>query len=235
MQEKPAATTQAAHAARSLWHGRFQGVLSTLSVEHAGHPFGSVVPYCLDGDGLPLLLLSHLAQHTRNLVADPRCSLTIAEPVAGDLQRSGRLTCIAECVPLSGDERAPGARYLRYYPSGVAYFEALNFRFYRLRPLRFHFNGGFATARWLSPPRVVSASPFSEREELQLLGEIEASLGELLERLLPASDATRDEPVCAVGLDATGLDLRRGDRLAHTPFTTHAGDSASVLAQLARL
>lgn len=64
--------------AQSLWAGRFQGVLSTHSQAHPGYPFGSVVPYCLDNVGFPLLLLSHLAQHTRNLMAEPRCALTLA-------------------------------------------------------------------------------------------------------------------------------------------------------------
>lgn len=54
------------------------GVLSTHSQAHPGYPFGSVVPYCLDNVGFPLLLLSHLAQHTRNLMAEPRCALTLA-------------------------------------------------------------------------------------------------------------------------------------------------------------
>ena len=41
-------------------------VLSTHSLEHPGYPFGSVVPYVLDQEGLPLLLLSRLPQHTKN-------------------------------------------------------------------------------------------------------------------------------------------------------------------------
>ncbi len=73
---------------RQLWAGRFQGVISTHSRSEPGYPFGSTVPYCLDRAGRPLFLFSHLAQHAKNLEADPRCAFTLSEPVPGDIQQS---------------------------------------------------------------------------------------------------------------------------------------------------
>lgn len=108
------------------------GVLSTHSQAHPGYPFGSVVPYCLDNVGFPLLLLSHLAQHTRNLMAEPRCALTLAEPTPGDVQQSTRLGCVADCRPLAS--QAEGARYFRYYAAAKTYLEQLDFRLFRFVP-----------------------------------------------------------------------------------------------------
>jgi putative heme iron utilization protein len=56
-----------AHAARQVLAGNFNGVLSTHSLEQAGHAFGSVVPCVLNQDGPPLPLLGQLSQHTENL------------------------------------------------------------------------------------------------------------------------------------------------------------------------
>ena len=56
------------------------GTLSTQLREPRGGPFGSVAPYGVDGAGQPTLLISRLAVHTRNLLADPHASLLVAEP-----------------------------------------------------------------------------------------------------------------------------------------------------------
>lgn len=52
--------------ARTLLHATNTGSLATISVDFPGYPFGSVVSYALDDLGRPLLLLSDLAEHTRN-------------------------------------------------------------------------------------------------------------------------------------------------------------------------
>jgi putative heme iron utilization protein len=86
--------TLANHAdARGLLLEAKAGVLSTLSRDVPGFPFGSVVPHCLDRGGLPLTLIADIAQHTKNLLADPRASLTVTEAAEdGDVQAQARLT-----------------------------------------------------------------------------------------------------------------------------------------------
>ncbi|MGB5733885.1 MAG: pyridoxamine 5'-phosphate oxidase family protein [Thiohalocapsa sp.] len=149
-------THTAIEDARRLWYGSFDGVISTQSLAVPGYPFGSVVPLCLDQTGRPLLLLSHLAQHSRNLAADPRCALTLFERPAGDIQQGRRLTCVADCHAYANADAL--TRYCRHFPNGRVYAEQLGFRLYRLEPLRFHYNGGFATARWLGADRLLAAA-----------------------------------------------------------------------------
>ena len=55
------------------------GVLSTISVDVEGYPFGSVTPYCMDRMSRPIIYISPIAQHTKNIVADSRVSLTVIE------------------------------------------------------------------------------------------------------------------------------------------------------------
>ncbi len=192
--------------ARQLWAGRFQGVLSTHSQAEPGYPFASVVPYCLDREGRALLLLSHLAQHTKNLIADPRCGISVAEAAEGDVQQTLRLSCLADCRAVEGTDTDAHGRWFRYYPDSRVYFEQLNFRLYRLQPKRFHYNGGFAAARWLGTERVLRPSPFSADEETGVLDE----LAGLTPSLAP--------PARLAGVDPWGLDLRHADRLERIPL-----------------
>jgi putative heme iron utilization protein len=210
-------TAGSMRGARRLWTGSFRGVLSTHSVVEAGFPFGSLVPYALDAEGLPVLLLSHLAQHTRNLHEDPRCAFTLFEPSDGDLQQIDRLTCLGECTPMPPEDAHAMYRYFRYFPAGKTYFKQLNFRFFRLLPLRFHFNGGFATARWVGTERILRTSPFRLQDELELIDEIESQHSSLLDERLPPK-SLEDEAVRLVGVDPGGLDVRRGQRLGRIHF-----------------
>src|SRR6266705_3365225 len=78
---QPAAAepTYAERARTMVYVGRI-GSLSTLSRKQQGFPFGSVMPYGLDGQGRPLFLISTMAMHTQNVQADPRASLLVAQP-----------------------------------------------------------------------------------------------------------------------------------------------------------
>ena len=82
----------AAKNARELLLKEYRGVLSTHSKSMPGFPFGSVVPYCLDAQGRPLILISRIAQHTHNLQREGKCSLLVGERGAEDVQAAGRLT-----------------------------------------------------------------------------------------------------------------------------------------------
>src|SRR2546422_7509877 len=71
-----------AERARTLVDQGRTGTLATLSRKHPGHPFGSIMPYALDAEGRPLLLISSMAVHTQNLGADPRASLFVTQPLS---------------------------------------------------------------------------------------------------------------------------------------------------------
>ena len=224
-----------ARSARHLFAGAFYGVLSTHSVEHSGYPFGSVVPYVPDRDGNPLMLLSHLSQHTHNLDADGRCSLTVVEPGEGDVQTRARLSALGDVstADLSEDTQ----RYFEYLPQTRVYHEQLGFRFYRFRPRRFHWNGGFATARWFDASRIVRTNPFDHETEQQILAQLNQSDAEAFRRTL-AGEVDPDSGLAAVGIDAEGLDLRIGDRLRRISLPREVGTTAeaqTVLAAMVRL
>lgn len=218
MASRPERAHDGVTEAARLWYGSFHGVLSTHSLAEPGYPFGSVVPCCLDPDGHPLLLLSPLAQHCRNLQADPRCGFVVYQPPAGgnnqaggDIQQGRRLSCIADCR--IDDTQANLARYCRHFPAGRAYAERLGFRLYRLEPRRFHYNGGFATARWLGRERLSPGTAFGADVEGALLARLARERGAWLAAQAKPAQAKSDGSAEPVGVDRYGLTLRCGERL----------------------
>lgn len=220
--------------ARQLLAGAFSGVLSTQSLEFPGHPFGSVVPFMLDREGLPLLLLSHLSQHTKNIDADPHCGLTLIEAGAGDVQQRCRLSAVGDTRPVEGETDVE--RYFDYYPQSRMYHEELGFRFYRFRPERFHWNGGFATARWFSTARIVRANPFDPAVEARIRDHMNRDHLAALAGYLAAVGPVPEDDVKMAGMDAEGLDLRCGDRLFRLALPREVGtaeEARQVLIEMA--
>src|SRR5438552_10348290 len=90
-----------AERARTLMYLGRIGSLSTLSRKQTGFPFGSVMPYGLDGNGRPIFLISTMAMHTQNLQADPRASLLVTAPDANsDPLGAARVTLVGTAAPI---------------------------------------------------------------------------------------------------------------------------------------
>jgi heme iron utilization protein len=143
---------------RELLDGERQGVLATLSARRQGWPFASVAPYALSEASEPLLLFSDLAEHTRNLRADPRASLLIQDSAAlRDPQAGSRLTILGTVEPLSAEHAAAAqARYLERHPQSAQYFAMADFRLYVLRVQEARFIAGFGDMGWIDAQRLQS-------------------------------------------------------------------------------
>jgi putative heme iron utilization protein len=133
-------------AVRALLEGQRFGVLSTLSARYAGWPFGSVTPYALSDAGRPILLLSSLAEHTRNIAADARASLFVQEEGA-DPQAVARMTVLGTVEPAT--EATAKERYVAWHPRAAAYFEMADFGLFVLKPTQARFVGGFGEMGWV--------------------------------------------------------------------------------------
>src|SRR6185436_4058344 len=116
------------NAARTLVLQESFGVLSTVSIDLPGYPFGSVTPYCTDRMCRPIIYISDIAQHTKNIVADSRVSLTVVEKGASDdVQAHGRVTCIADARQVESGDEDVRERYFRYFPSARQYEQTHGF------------------------------------------------------------------------------------------------------------
>jgi putative heme iron utilization protein len=194
--------------ARNLLRQCRYGILSTQSLDAEGYPFGSVVPFVLDFDHIPLILISRLAEHSRNLLADPKTSLTLIEPGNADIQQCSRLTLLTQAEIVKGDK--PGQeRYFRYFPRTRFFAGSLDFFFCRLKPTKARLIAGFGKAAWLDLEGLLPALCLSENDESQLLALMNGSRRkEFLERMSvhSAMIAAEPESLRAVGVDHEGLD-----------------------------
>ena len=118
------------------------------------------MPYALDGQGCPVFLISTMAMHTQNLLADPRASLFVTEPGAsGDPLGSSRVTLIGSVgrIPEPALEAAR-AIYLTRYPDSKYWVDFDDFSFYRMDVVDVYYVGGFGVMGW------VAASGYSEAQ-----------------------------------------------------------------------
>lgn len=225
------------HSAQQVLRQQFAGVLSTHSVEYPGYPFGSVVPFCLDETGQPLILISGLAQHTRNIVANPKVALTLLEQGEGNVQQDARLTLLADATEVPNVE-ACAARYYRHYPSSQGYHDQLDFRFFRLKVLQLRYIGGFGRMQWLPPEQVLVPNPFAPEREAGMVGHMNDDHADAIRRYCDQADIDhQDKEVAMAGLDSQGMTLRVGERLHYIPFarTVHTPDEArAILVEMAR-
>jgi heme iron utilization protein len=149
-----------AERARTLAYLGRAGTLATLSRRHSGHPFASVMPYALDGDGRPLFLISAMAMHTQNLEADRRASLLITQPGwTGDPLAAGRLTLVGEARRVPGDETPARAAYLARHERARYWADFDDFSLWRLEVIDLYFVGGFAAMDWVTASDYRGARP----------------------------------------------------------------------------
>jgi hypothetical protein len=152
-----ATRSERAEAVRKLVGEARHGLLSTHGLEPAGIPYGSLVPVASTREGLPVLLVSHLAQHTRNLAADGRASLLVLEPTAGDPQQAARATLLGTARRLDGtEEEQARVRYLEAHPDAARYFD-LGFQLWVLTPAEARYVGGFGAAAWVPGSELVGS------------------------------------------------------------------------------
>lgn len=153
-------TSKQAQEARALIRSERNAVLSTLSKRIAGFPFGSIAPFAVSSAGEPIILISEIAEHTRNLRADSRASLLIQDSAAmADPQAGARATLMGYAMPVplvyTDDARR---RYLNLFPNSAGYFDAHDFSLFQIKVEQVRFIGGFGEIYWLDGGEVVDAA-----------------------------------------------------------------------------
>ena len=178
-----------------------QGTLCTLSVTEPGFPFGSLVQYALTPELHPLLLVSRLAEHTRNFESDPRASLCVAEPAHGqDPLQLGRVTVVGRLELVDKEEQRE--RYLESHPGAAFFFGFKDFVMLHLVPQSLRHVGGFGTMSW------VSAEQFAAAELDPVAPFAESVITHMNEDHAEAVGLLAGGPAALVGVDRYGFDLR---------------------------
>jgi len=229
----------AAQKARDLIRSRQKGALSTALAGFEGWPYGSLVLVANDYDASPILLISDLAEHAKNIAEDARASLLF-----DGTSRRGADPLDGPRVSVLGRARkseAPHlrARYLARHPAAARFAEFGDFCIYRFEVERAYLVEGFGRVRWFEPAALLFDSPanaqFADAEPgiLAHMNEDHADAVALYAgRLLGRGGGGWR----MVGIDPEGFDLRRHGTLARLTFEqplADAGEARAVLAGLA--
>jgi putative heme iron utilization protein len=235
---QPTADSGTPDIAKGLLRRSRQGALATLMTE-SGDPYCSLVNLASHPDGSPILLISRLALHTRNILGDPRVSLMLDERAAGDPLEGSRIMLAGIAQEAGDDMTLLRRRYLNVHPSAEVFVDFKDFSFFRIRPEGVHVVAGFGRIVDLAPDRILTdlggAAMLVEAEQ----GAIEHmntdhrdALGLYATKLLGAEPA---EWKCT-GCDPDGLDLEAGGRALRLVFperVTGPGELRRMLVKLA--
>jgi heme iron utilization protein len=209
---------EASAEARRLIRGRDHGALATLL---EGRPYVSLVAIACDHDAAPLLLLSDLAQHTKNLLADRRASL-LFEATAGypDPLAGPRLSVLGHAERC--DDPRAAARFAARHPSSAQYAGFGDFHLYRVAVQRGHLVAGFGRITWIEGGELrfggdVSVLAATEAEIVAHMNRDHAdAIALYAERLLQLPGTGWR----MTGIDPEGLDLARNGEPARLDFAT---------------
>jgi heme iron utilization protein len=157
--QAPVAEPSFAERARTLLHLSRVGSLSTLSRKRPGFPFGSLMPFALDGEGRPIFLISSMAMHTQNLQQDARASLLVTQPEAeGDPLGAARVTVVGNAWVLAGADAEEARRlYLERQPNSKYWVDFDDFSFFRMDVVDVYYVGGFGVMGWIAAPDYAQA------------------------------------------------------------------------------
>ena len=215
-------------ACKDLINEHSSGVLSTLSVKLGGFPFGSIVPFCNDQNGYPIIYISTIAEHTKNILADSRVSLFLASTDNSDVQAKGRATIVGN-VELITDDEEVRERYYKYFPSSKRYSEMHSFNFYRIVPTTIRFIGGFGAIHWVDKAEYTDENPFWGETENQIISHMNTDHRSdlaLYTSFYKNMTTLAEDSVEIVGIDTNGFDLLLNNNKIRfnfeTPITTTA-------------
>ena len=227
---------ETAALARTMVRGALKGSLGTL-LQPSGHPYASLLLTATEPDGTPVLLISKLALHTKNLAADARASLLIdatgtdADPMAG-----ARITLIGEARPATS--ATARRRYLARHPAAAGYADFPDFAFYTFNVASAHYIGGFG--RIVDLPRESLLIDVSDAEAL-----VEAEPGIIEHMNADHADAVELYAAKLLGgapgawrmsgIDAEGCDLVLGARALRLPFAVRITSGEEARKELVRL
>ena len=234
---QPTADFNPSRLAKSLLRQSRQGALATL-MAGSGDPYCSLVNLATHPDGSPILLISRLAVHTRNILADNRVSLMLDERGPGDPLEGARIMLAGRAEVADKDSRELlRRRYLNAHPSAEAYADFGDFAFFRIRPAATHLVAGFGRILDLKPEQFltdVSDTAALIEAEQGAIEHMNADHREAMNlyatRLLGAKTADW----CCTGCDPDGMDMQAGRATLRLDFPTRVtgpGELRKMLVQ----
>ncbi|AQK68553.1 hypothetical protein Zm00014a_009669 [Zea mays] len=184
-------------------------VMSRMHHRREGYPFGSLVDFAPDPFGHPIFSLSPLAIHTRNLLADPRCTLVVQVPGWSGLSNA-RVTIFGDVIPLPTEQQEWAHQQYVSKHQQWASQQWGNFYYYRMHTISdIYFIGGFGTVAWVDVNEYEALQPDKIAMDggEQNLKELNAMFSKPLKELLSTDEGEVDD-VALISMDSKGIDIR---------------------------
>lgn len=183
-------------------------VMSRMHHRREGYPFGSLVDFAADPIGHPIFSFSPLAIHTRNLLADPRCTLVVQIPGWSGLSNA-RVTIFGDVYPLPEDQQEwAHKQYMSKHQQGPSQ-QWGNFFYFRMQNISdIYFIGGFGTVAWVDVKEYEALQPDKIAVDggEQNLKELNALFSKPLKVVL-SKEAEVDD-AALISIDSRGVDIR---------------------------
>lgn len=234
---QPTPNFDPAKLAKSLLRRSRQGALATL-MAGSGDPYCSLVNLASHPDGSPILLISRLAVHTKNVLADSRVSLMLDERAAGDPLEGARIMLSGRAEEADSDKDLLQRRYLSAHPSSEGFVSFKDFSFFRIRPTGTHLVAGFGRIVDLKPEQFLTDLTGAEDLLAAEEGAVEHMNADHRDALnLYATKllgATEGDWRCT-GCDPEGLDMQVGQATLRLDFPERVTDGTALRKMLVRL
>jgi putative heme iron utilization protein len=222
-------------AAKKLLREGRSGALATLA-PGSGDPYCSLVNVATAVDGAPLFLLSKLALHTKNILADGRVSLMLDERKEGDPLEGARVMLMGTCAKTESSSAA-GA-YLRRHPDAEMFASFGDFAFYRMDISRAHLVAGFGRIVDLKPQDLLANIADAEalvESEPDAIAHMNADHADACRLYATKLLGGPDGDWRCVGVDPEGLELQLGRTALRLPFPQRITGPGPLRALLKRL
>ena len=219
--------------ARLLLRRARTGTLASLNRED-GIPYASLVNVATDVEGRPLILVSTLAWHTRNLLAEPRASVMVAEPPAeGDALTGARVTVMGRFATV--DDPALRRRYLARHPAAAVYAGFGDFDLWRLEPERIHAVAGFGRIETLDADEVIPSMPEMAAIEESAISHMNSDHADAIERYAVKLLGATPGPWKIAAIDPDGADLLKEQKVLRLAFDQPAVSAEQLRQHFAAL
>ena len=233
---KPTSDFNPKTAAKKLLREGLSGALATL-MPGSGDPYCSLVNIVTAADGAPLLLISKLAIHTQNILADPRVSLMIDERKEGDPLQGARVMLMGTVA--TTDDPDVRRRYLTRQPEAEMFAGFADFAFYKMNLKGVHLVAGFGRIVDLKPQEVLTATDDAAElvaAEPDILAHMNADHADTCRLYARKLLGAPDGDWRCVGCDPEGLELQLERTALRLPFPQRVrapGVLRQVLKQMA--
>jgi len=218
--------------ARELFRAERSGTLSSHSAKLPGYPYGSALPHVADHYGRPVVLISHLAEHTRNVEEDGRVSFLVSA-CGPDLQARPRAALVGNAQPLDAGSSLQD-RYLRFFPEHAQYLEIGGFRFWAIEPVQVRLIEGFGSLHWIAGQTYLANPGEMPAIEASVLEHMNQDHRAALIGYCRRIHNLQPRQVEMIGMDCDGFDVRADDRVVRfrfeQPVTTAARARAALIA-----